>query len=269
MSDVFGPFSVRPGLLQRSTDFMDLITRHRPGTSGLRLWMADTIEDAYGTLVGSGLAGAGGSIVLTAQSGGIAQSPRVVRRGWRVEENRKGHTSFQFDPADGGSGGISFSDDMVLFARVQEQRGGTWLTVTGPVNNGYNVRGPILFVPPATLMSVAASVISLQANAPLATGCTAGAAPVVDLTIQTPVPLHIVFPIPAATVTLKNLSAGDDLLVSYGLGLPMMVVAAGDTTVPTGGGYTQPGVREIVVAADPTAAAVVPFSIEATIGRTP
>jgi hypothetical protein len=46
----------------------------------------------------------------------------------------------------------------------------------------------------------------------------------------------------------------------------MVEVAAGEASTPTGGGYAQPGVKEIVIAADSTAKAAVPFAIEATIG---
>jgi len=106
----------------------------------------------------------------------------------------------------------------------------------------------------------------MQALAPMNTGCVAGAPPVLSYDVQTALPLHIVFPRPAATVCVTNQSDGDAMLVSFGLGMPMIVVGAGAQTVPTGGGYAQPGVRELVIAADPTAGAAVSFTIEATIG---
>lgn len=260
---IFGSFDIRPGILQRSTGLVDLITRHRQGTTALRLWSSNSIEDAYGTLVGSGLAGSGGTNILEADAGVVAQTVGFAKRGWSIPECRRGNTSFQYTPED-----IGVSDDYFTYVRLQEQRLGVWVAVpAGLVNQGYALRGPILIVPPTYFLSSSAAVLSLQSVAPLLTGCVAGLPPVFDSTVQTPLPLHIQFPKPAATVTVKNLSEdGDSLLVCYGLGMPMMDIAAGDSTVPTGGGYAQPGVREIIVAAMADASGAVPFSIDATIG---
>jgi len=263
MSDTFGPFNVRPGVLQRSTNFQDLVLRQREGTTAYRLWVSPTIEDAYGTLANSGLAGTGGTNMLEVAKGslGMTDGPRV--RGWRVEESRRGQTSFLVDPRD-----VPLSDDVVIYHRVQEQRMGNWLAVPGAaiLNPNTPISGPILVVPPAPFFAAAASVLSLQSIAPLMTGCTAGALPVVDETVQTPLPMHLVFPRPASTIIVRNLSVGDTLLVSFGLGMPMIEVAPGEATIPTGGGYALPGVREIVVASWVQGQDAVPFSVEATIG---
>jgi hypothetical protein len=262
MSDFLGPFNVRPGILERSTRLIDLVTRHRNGTTALRLYGAPTLEDAYGTMAGSGLAGSGGTVFLEVRAGGLGQTP-TVSKSWSVLENRKGHTSFQVNLEDIPG---SPPDAALWYVRLQEQRGGVWLTSPGPVNPGFPIRGPILVVPYASFYGASASVLSLQSLAPLGTGCLAGQLPVVDMTVQTSLPLHFVLPRPAASLILRNLSAGDDLLVSFGLGMPMLTVSAGEVTVPTGGGYAQPGVREIVLATDPTAGAVIPFSVEITFG---
>jgi len=260
---IFGPFDVRPGLLERSTGVLDVITRHRPGTTALRLWNANSIENAYGTLATSGLAGTGGVDTLTTDVGTIGQSPRIIRRGCGVAECRRGLTSFQYALED-----IGMSDDLLTYVRIQEERAGVWAAVPAgaPLNANYPIRGPILVLPQAHFFAASANVLSLQANAPLLTGCIAGAPPVFDNSVQTPLPLHLILPRPGATISVRNLSVGDVLLVSFGLSQPMLEINPGEASVPTGGGYSQPGVREILLAADPTSAAVVPFSIEVTIG---
>ena len=259
----YGPFDVRPGVLQRSTNLIDLIVRHRPGTTDLRLYASSTLADAYGTLVDSGIAGSGGTAILEApvtKVGAIAQSPSVAARGWTLPETRRGHTSYQLNMEDYGS-----PDDRFAFFRLQEKRGGAWLAVAGAANTNKPIMGPILVVPNPSAYGSAASVLSLQTDAPAGTGCTAGDFPVVDATVQTPLPMHIVLPRPAATLTITNQSGTDDLLVSFGLGMPMFAIAPGTQSIPTGGGYSLTGVREIVLASSTVTA--LPFSIEAVISN--
>lgn len=263
----FGSFEVSPGVLQRAPNFVDLLVRDRPGTNAYRLWGASSLENAYGTLVDSGLTGTGGAVLLEARKGGMARSLMVTKRGaGMVEECRRGQTSFQFDPEDYvATLGLN---GYLMFLRIQESRDTTgWQAVPagGPINANYPHRGPILVVPDASFFGRSASVISLQGLAPLLTGCVAGSRPLFDPTVQTPLPLHIVFPRPAATISVKNLHIGDNLLVSYGMGMPMMEVAPGTGSQPTGGGYSYPGVREVILAVEP-AGEVIPFSIEVTIG---
>jgi hypothetical protein len=260
---IFGPFDVRSGLLERSTGILDVITRHRPGTTALRLWNANSIENAYGTLVGSGLAGSGGVNTLSVDVGTIGQTLRIIRRGNGVAECRRGLTSFQYALED-----IGMSDDLLTYARVQEERAGVWSAVPAgaALNANYPIRGPILVIPQASFFACSANVLSLQASAPLATGCIAGAPPVFDNSVQTPLPLHLLLPRPGSTVCIKNLSVGDTLLVSFGLSQPMLEIGAGESSIPTGGGYAQPGVKELILAADASASGVIPFSIETTIG---
>lgn len=262
---IFGPFAVSPGLLERATNFMDFIVKTRPGTTAYRLWMADTIENAYGTMAASGLAGSGGVDVMVVARNGIGQTAQIVRRGWRVEENRRGSTSFQVDPNDVVDAGISLADDHVLFARLQEQRAGTWLVSPGPANLGYEIRGPIVVVPPKVLLASMPESISLQASAPLGTNCIAATVPVVDGTVQTPLPIHLYFARPASTLTLSNLSVGDTLLYSMGLGQPMVSLGPGEETTPTGGAGDSPGVREIILAADVWSKGAISFGIVATL----
>ncbi len=263
MSDTFGPLAVRPGILERSTHMIDFLVRNRPGTTGYRLWVSPSLEDAYGTLATSGLAGTGGTAVLETYAGGAGQTQSVTKRGWRVEESRRGQTSFRVDPED-----VGISDEVFFFVRVQEQRAGIWMAVPAlaPLNASYPIRGPILVVPTAAFHASSAGVITLQVLAPLGTGCVGGMNPFWDSTVQVPLPLHIVLPKPANTVIVKNGSAGEAALVSYGMGMPMRTLDAGESSIPTGGGYSQPGVREIVIASDGTAIAAVPIIIELSIG---
>jgi len=41
----YGPFAVRAGILQRSTNFVDLVVRQRSETTGLRLFSARTLSE--------------------------------------------------------------------------------------------------------------------------------------------------------------------------------------------------------------------------------
>jgi hypothetical protein len=266
MGETYGPFNVRCGVLQRSTNFVDLVVRQRPGTTAFRLWGSTSLAEAYGTLTGSNIAGSGGVNLLEAPVGGMAQSATVIRRNWRVEENRRGQTSFQFDSADYLTGLAPFpTDDQIVYLRVQEKRGGVWTAITGAIDNGIPIRGPILIVPNPAAYGQAAAVLSLQTNAPTGTTCVAGTVPVVDPTVQIPLPMHIVMPRPAATLTITNQHAQDDLLVSFGLDQPMFIVGPGATSIPTGGGFSLAGVRELVVASN--TGDVIPFSIEMVIAN--
>ena len=123
---IYGPFEARIGYLQRAPHFVDLITRHRPGTTAIRLWGARTLNDAYGNLVGSGVGGTGPTLMMTANAGQKVQSRSVaLRRTEFVEESRKGHTTFQFDIVDflNPVAPQPFgTDEEVLFCRIQEYR---------------------------------------------------------------------------------------------------------------------------------------------------
>ena len=264
----YGPFSTRARLLQRSTRLIDLVIRNRPGTTGYRIWGAQTLGDAYGTWATSGIAGSGGTMLLQTPAGRMAQSPTLLHAGRVVEESRKGLSSFQLDVEDHICTDVG-PDDHFLFVRVQEQRAGVWLVVdpAAPLNAGKAILGPILIVPTATQSGMASSVISLYGEAPLATTCLPGAPPIIDPSLQIPPPLHLVMYHPAGSVTIRNLSTNDALLVSFGFGMPMSVAPKTVEMIPTGGGYSRPGVPEIILAAEATAGAVVPFGIEAVVGR--
>jgi hypothetical protein len=213
--------------------------------------MATSLNDAYGNLLGggagSGVAGSGGTAILDVEENRIGQTApnALVSAQTKVVENRKGQTSFQVDARD-----ISVMDEQVMFFRVQEYRRSTasWLTVAGAVNNGLPIQGPILVVPPTDVLSgTAASAMTLFGKAPSNTGCAEGAIPVIDTTVQTPLPMHIVFAKPLSSLLVRNTDAAGDLLISYGVGQPMMLIAHGED-LQSGYGHGKPAINEIFLA---------------------
>ena len=204
MSESFGPFDVRAGVLQRSPKLIDLLVRQRPGTTGLQLMLSDSLVDAYGTLYNSGLSGSGVSIA----SGGpipvntMYTSPSVV---WKTEEYRRNQTSFVVNPEDFPN----VIDDNYLYFRIQEQRAGGLLAVPGGAthNANYPIMGPTLIVPPPSFWGTSAGIMSVQSYAPVNTTCTGGSPPFFDPTVQIPLPMHFVLPRPAATATVTNLAS--------------------------------------------------------------
>lgn len=249
MSDKYGPFDVHAGIVQRAPHFIDLIIRDRPGTAAYRLRGAGSLDDAYGTLAGSGVAGTGPVLILEAQKDQIARSPLVIRRGaGMVEESRKGQTSFQFDMDDapfGGGGSIgAISDDDSLFVRIQERRTTSgWLVSTGPLNVGVPVEGPILFVPSPTFFGMGAPAFTLYGTAPDGTTCAPGIPPIFDETLQIPPPMHIVFPRPAYEIRVQNLDPVLSMLVSTGVGMPMTEVTHTDGVTL----FRGPGIHEVLL----------------------
>lgn len=252
-----GPFDVRAGIMQRATRFMDLLVRNRPGTDRYRLWGADSLVNAYGELTDSGIAGTGGTALLEAAAGRIAQSTRAAARNWTVSGSRKGHTSFQIDPEDWA--GTLPEDDNLWYCRVQERRAGNWMAVPeGGENENYPIRGPILVVPPPRFYGQPSSMLNLYGTAPTGTGCTLGAIPVFDETVQTPLPLQILLPGPLSSMFIENHSDTHVLLVSYGQGMPMGSIGTEERS-----NYYAEGVREIFLASGGVGA--ITFSIEATV----
>ena len=252
MSSSYGPFVTRAGVLQRSTDFIDLMVRNNQEADAYRLWAANSVNNAYGNLTdggaGSGVGGAGPTLLLTAEKDQIARSVRAARAGAAaVVENRKGHTSFQVDMQDYPALG---PDEHYTYVRVQERRMSTggWLTVAGVNNNGLPILGPILIVPPRGFFSGGpAGTFTVVGTAPSNTGNVAGNPATIDETVQVPLPMHIVFPRPASAMVIRNDDAAGDLLVSYGVGMPLLTVGQGSELVP-GLGHGQGTIRELFLA---------------------
>lgn len=251
-------FATRVGISQRFPHLIDLVVRNAPLVTDYRLWVSRSLDDAYGTVANSGVSGSGGTAILETRAGKMAVSPSIVRRGSAiVEETRRGQTSFMFDPDDyagplpGPLPSNVPSDDEYMYVRVQEKRATTgWAAVDGGamLNAGMPLRGPILVVPDSFFFGRAASVISFAGTAPAGSACEVAKPPIYDPTGQKPMPMHIVFPRPMGSLTVRNMSDTESLLVCFGWGQPMVEVAKGDTILPTGGGYSLPGVSELFIA---------------------
>lgn len=268
--NTISPFSSRVGVSRRSPHLVDLIIRNNPMVAAYRLWASRSLDDAYGTVVDSGVAGTGGTMIMEAQVNRMALSPKIVMNGQAsVAEVRRGQTSFMFDVDDYivPAGNIP-SDGEYLFARAQENRltlGWAAVDALAIKNANMPIRGSILVVPNANFYGHAASVIAVAGTAPAGSDCLAGIPPVIDQTVQKPMPMHIVFPRPLAVLTIRNIDPASSLLVSFGLGQPMIEVPFGQSISPTGGGYSLPGVSEVVVAML-GAGAGCPFNMDGVIG---
>jgi len=233
----YGSFDARIGVLERLPHFVDLITRNKPGITQYRIWGARTVNDAYGDLGDSGVGGTGGTPMMTASAGQRVQSPALVhRKAGMVEESRKGQTSFQFDivdflsPADPKPFG---PDEESVCIRLQEfrQSTGSWAEVPigAPINPGVPILGPILIVPGVNQNKQVPLTIS--GIAPAETGCLEMYPPNFDETVQMALPMHIVFPRPIGTLMIRNDAEDADtwLLISFGIGQPMIALPGGGT----------------------------------------
>ena len=256
--NVISFFANRVGVSQRFPHLIDVIVRNPPLVTDFRLWASRSLNDAYGTVEDSGLSGTGGTAILETRVNGLAASPSIVRRGAHtVAEVRRGQTSFMFDPDDysdplpGPLPSDVPSDDEYMCVRVQERRQTTgWAAVAAGATKNADMpfRGPILVVPDPFFFGRAASVMSLAGTAPAGSDCAVGVPPIFDPTGQKPMPMHIVFPRPMGSLTIRNMSASESLLVCFGWGQPMVEVVKGDSILPTGGGYSLPGVTELIIA---------------------
>jgi hypothetical protein len=226
------------------------------------LWGSITLEDAYGTIALSGLAGTGGTAFAETDRATSFVSPSWARTQL-PEESRRGMSRFYFNPddfVDPTAPSIMPPDDAPLFVRLQESHlaTGGYLIVdpAAPLNASEPIRGPILVIPPSLFWHTAHPALTLAGTAPTGTLCAVGEVPVIDDTMQAPPPMIIELPRPGRIVTIVNTGA-TPLLFSSGLGALMVEIAAGAEEVFEG------SLREIVLAA---AAGGVTFSINATIG---
>lgn len=269
--NTISPFSARVGLSRRSPHLLDLIVRNNPMVTDYRLWVSRSLDDAYGTVEDSGLSGSGGTMIMEAHTNRMAISPRIEQNGQAsVAEVRRGQTSFMFDVDDYivPAGNVP-SDGEYLFARIQEKRlalGWAAVDAGAPKNSSMPIRGSILVVPDPSFYGHAASVFSLAGTAPAGSDCAAGSPPVIDQTVQKPMPMHIIFTRPMGSLTVRNTDGASTLLVSFGLGQPMVEVAAGSSILPTGGGFSLPGVGEMVVAMKGPGAGCA-FSLDGVMGH--
>ena len=264
MNNIYGPFDVAPRVVQRSTNLIDLIIQNRPGTDMYRLWGAKSVDDAYGNLTGSGVGTVDPTLMMTTMKDTIGQSPSIISRRVQCEENRRGQTSFQFDMDDFVAPAVPppfRGDDFPVYVRLQEYRAGVWTSVVGPVNNGHPILGPILVVPPVNFYGQSISgTLNIAGTAPVGTGCTQGEPPLVDLSVQTPTPMHIVLPKTCTNILITPQTAGKAILVSFGLHDPMIEI---QNSYPFTMDSSR-GIHEIILAANTDAA---PFTIHAVMAH--
>jgi len=263
---ILGPFDIAPRIIQRATNFVDLLVRDRPGTDRYRLWGAKSVDEAYGNLTGSGVGTIDPTEMMVVMRERMGQSRSVIRRDWRCEENRKGMTSFQFDPDDYVVPMIPppfRGDDFPVYVRLQESRGGQWLAVPGtlPINPNVPIMGPILVVPPVGFYGESISGnLNIAGTAPEGTGCLSGNPPLIDVSLQTPTPMHIILPKTCTNILITPQEAGKALLVSFGLSDPMIEIQ--DTSPFTMD--SSRGIHEIILAANTDATT---FTIHAVMAH--
>jgi hypothetical protein len=264
--NLYGAFATRVGILQRSTHVIDLTVRDTTGVSAYRLWGANTVDNAYGNLAGSGVVSTGPTSIIEVPAGKVACSPTIIKTGQYIrDESRRGLSSFIIDIEDYVTPGPIppfGSDEDFFFARVQEKHLTTgWLTVDAGPNIGFPKMGPIMIVPTAPVWYMVGAAMTVGATAPAGTGCTVGKPPVFDMSVLTPLPLHIAFPRTSRSMRVVNLDDHYNMLMSYGLGASMVRVEPNETVALFGA----TSVSEIVLASE-DATHPVSFSLECMAG---
>ena len=136
--------------------------------------------------------------------------------------------------------------------------GSLYMTVLGPVNFGDPILGPIYIVPTPVFFGTVIPALTFQGTAPANTLCVGGAVPVIHEDSQEPNPMHIILPRTTSSITITNLSAGDTLLISAGIGMTLRSVGSDDDPAVIFGAF-----KEIIVAGD--GAVAVPFAIDAVV----
>ena len=147
--------------------------------------------------------------MFTVQAGLSWRSKDIRERklGIRMEMNR-GLTRTVFNPEEYFVvGGALPHDGEISFVRVEEQNpAGTFLSP-----------GPILVMPPPGFFSTPRPSLTLSGTAPSVTVPATGLPPADAM--------HIVLPRFCDNIRLQNLSTTDPLLVSFGLGMPLVSIA--------------------------------------------
>lgn len=223
-----GPFGTYFGLIQRSPHYIEMFCRDKPEIAGYQFWTERTINNVYGNPLASGVGGTGAQAMFQVTAGQHFRSAALRRKGLGLyESNRRGQTTVVFDVDDFITPAPSPvpPDEDVLYLRVQENRRTSGLlTVPGPLP----VLGPIYVVPPPKFFGQMSPVLAVQGTAPSGTGSAAGSPPNFDqdLTSAGPRPMYLVFPVPLSAVTIRNLAAagGNDLLVCFDDGQPMVEI---------------------------------------------
>lgn len=292
----FGGLAHYPGVLERKPGLIEfqVSMRAQPQTSGAILWASWHFNHLYGDRTGSGMAGvtpaadpAARSALLAAASppDGTARGPVAVSPSFRSGRKSnalaggevvRGTLRFILDVNDYPTivAGVKTlpSDDHMLFVALNQIRpsqpvsgtGFRQVLVKGAVDTNDPVLGPILVVPPAGWWTLSEPTLILSGDAPqLGAGTTMGAAgtfPAPDLDLQVPNPLHLVFPRPTTSLTVRNTEAGggETLRVSHGLFGQIYAI-------PPATERTYFGAVKEVCLMSANAAATCAFSLEANI----
>ena len=242
-------------LVRRTPESLDITIKSRSDTNSWNVYVADTLEAAYNAQTGSGLTGAPVNI-FTVPSNGYFRSTTIKAKGWGLfNEPNKGLTRALFDISDFAAAGVP-TDSKIGFYRLSVNRPAE-VVIAGAVDTGNPYLGPIYVVPPPQFFGTSYAALSLEGLAPASTGCTGGSNPLFDLSMQTPLPLHIVLPETSRGGTLDNLDGTEDLLYSVGAGLPMATLPAGHS-IELHGSF-----KELVLSA--AAGTAVPFALAANL----
>jgi hypothetical protein len=135
--------------------------------------------------------------------------------------------------------------------------GGSLLVVRGPVDTSEPKLGPIYIVPTPEFFGQSIPTLNLAGTAPAGTTAVAGSAPPIDLDMQIPNPMHVVLPRTTSSITINNHDPANTLLISTGMGAPMVAVGFDEDPLVVFGSF-----KEIVLAG---VGGAVPFSINAVV----
>lgn len=187
--------------IRASINYDDTVTSHS-------LYVARTLDDAYGSF--NGVGGAGPLLIgnATRPSGmNFASKSRKGRQVYRPALPSKPRTRFEWAPGDYDNTTYP-SNAELAYVRVTAN-------ALAPV-----AQGPISMIPPHGWASVGRPAVSVYGTAPNLAGATAGSPAPTEA-------LHLKFPAHADSILLKN-HGGVDLLVSVGSGLSLIRVEAGE-----------------------------------------
>lgn len=232
---VFGPYDHYPGVVFHGPTLLDLQVRNREGVTAYRLWASSNAMNLYGSPVDSNMTGDtdGRRAIIEVKSGTAFFSPSARAQKLSFDEKLGNTTRIQFnldDYALAEDPRVILGSQYMSYFRLQQKRKTTgWLEVQGADNTGDPILGPILVVPPISLNGLQQPAFMLPGFAPSNTGCTFAQPPVFEPDMQLPQPLHFVFAKAASGFTLRNIDADSDLLFSFGLGMPMTLLAQGES----------------------------------------
>lgn len=243
MTSVLGPYNQTAGVLLRRTNFIDLLIPNLdPAVTAYRVWGAGVLNDAYGDPDSGSVGGveAGRKVLFEVSRDRMYASKSCRKMNYAVE-NFNRHSRALFNPRDFWAAANPQPlplDEEMLYLRVQQERNGVWQTITGAVNTGDPILGPIIPVPAGEFYANPNSSISLKGVAPAVSTAALGTTPVAALNTdqQTDAPvmaLHL--PVPVSQMWVTNNDALNPLFVSLGWGMPFMSIPKATTQELPGG----------------------------------